>query len=164
LLRSGCPASAHCAGGAGPRLFAVNGTGKTHTSAVKGSRFLHWLLRKECSYASFKACAMSAIRSDGCSLSRAASVGRPTALRPLGGHTGFWSGRLTSSNVETWVLSNQDSNVAPQTCCVTGVRYQELCFSAFVLSTAIAWDDCRHFRNMRLRRAGSSRIVRCNQK
>src|SRR5258706_278474 len=28
---------------------------------------------------------------------------------------GFRSGRLTSSNVATWVLSNQDSNVAPQT-------------------------------------------------
>jgi hypothetical protein len=31
-------------------------------------RFLHWLSRKECSYASFKACAMSAIRSDGRSM------------------------------------------------------------------------------------------------
>jgi hypothetical protein len=30
-------------------------------------------------------------------------------------HAGFLSGRLTSSNVATWVLSNQDSNVAPQT-------------------------------------------------
>src|SRR6266853_5480679 len=28
---------------------------------------------------------------------------------------GFPSGRLTSSNVATWVLSNQDSNTAPQT-------------------------------------------------
>jgi hypothetical protein len=28
---------------------------------------------------------------------------------------GFPSGRLTSSNVATWVLSNQDSSVAPQT-------------------------------------------------
>ena len=28
---------------------------------------------------------------------------------------GFSSGRLTSSNVATWVLSNQDSSVAPQT-------------------------------------------------
>jgi hypothetical protein len=46
----------------------------------------------------------------------AASVGRPTALGPLGRvHTGFRSGRLTSSNVATWVLSNQDSSVAPQT-------------------------------------------------
>jgi hypothetical protein len=46
----------------------------------------------------------------------AASVGRPTALGPLGRvHTGFRSGRLTNSNVATWVLSNQDSNVAPQT-------------------------------------------------
>jgi hypothetical protein len=46
----------------------------------------------------------------------AASVGRPTALGPLGRiHRGFRSGRLTSSNVATWVLSNQDSNVAPQT-------------------------------------------------
>jgi hypothetical protein len=48
--------------------------------------------------------------------------------------------------------------------CVTGVRYQELGFSAFVLSTTIALDDCRHFRNMRLRRAGSSQMVRCKQK
>src|SRR6266404_6676485 len=46
----------------------------------------------------------------------AASVGRPIALGPLERvHTGFRSGRLTSSNVATWVLSNQDSNVAPQT-------------------------------------------------
>ena len=42
--------------------------------------------------------------------------GGPTALKPLGGvKTGFRSGRVTSSNVATWVLSNQDSNVAPQT-------------------------------------------------
>ena len=40
------------------------------------------------------------------------------------------------------------------------MRYQEFCFSAFVLSTAIAFYDCRHSRNMRLRRAGSSPIVR----
>ena len=46
----------------------------------------------------------------------AASVGRrPIVLRPSRVHTGFQSGRLTSSNVATWVLSNQDSNVAPQT-------------------------------------------------
>jgi hypothetical protein len=38
------------------------------------------------------------------------------ALGPLGRfHAGFLSGRLTSSNVATWVLSNQDSSVAPQT-------------------------------------------------
>jgi len=30
-------------------------------------------------------------------------------------HRGFPSGRLTSSNVPTWVLSNQDSKIAPQT-------------------------------------------------
>ena len=30
-------------------------------------------------------------------------------------HVGFPSGRLTNSNVATWVLSNQDSSVAPQT-------------------------------------------------
>jgi len=36
--------------------------------------------------------------------------------RPLGrAHAGFLYGRLTSSNVGTCVLSNQDSNVAPQT-------------------------------------------------
>jgi len=33
----------------------------------------------------------------------------------LGDHAGFLSGRLTSSNVGTCVLPNQDSNVAPQT-------------------------------------------------
>jgi hypothetical protein len=45
----------------------------------------------------------------------AASVG-PTAQGPLGrGHSGLRSGRMTSSNVATRVLSNQDSNVAPQT-------------------------------------------------
>jgi hypothetical protein len=42
----------------------------------------------------------------------AASVGGPTGL---GDHAGFLSGRLTSSNVGTRVLPNQDSNVAPQT-------------------------------------------------
>jgi hypothetical protein len=43
----------------------------------------------------------------------AASVGRPTALGPLRRvHVSFRSGRLTSSNVATSVLSNQDSNVA----------------------------------------------------
>ena len=41
---------------------------------------------------------------------------------------------------------------------MTGVRYQKLYFSAFVLSAAIALDDCRHSQNMRLRRARSSRI------
>jgi hypothetical protein len=30
-------------------------------------------------------------------------------------HVGFPSGRLINSNVATWVLSNQDSSVAPQT-------------------------------------------------
>jgi hypothetical protein len=30
-------------------------------------------------------------------------------------HAGFLSGRLTSANVATWVLSNQDSNTAPHT-------------------------------------------------
>jgi hypothetical protein len=33
----------------------------------------------------------------------------------LGDHAGFLSGRLTSSNVGTCVLPNQDSNAAPQT-------------------------------------------------
>ena len=41
---------------------------------------------------------------------------------------------------------------------VTRVRYQELCFSTFVLRAAIASDNCRHAANMRLRQAGSSRI------
>src|SRR6266404_4125134 len=49
--------------------MSVIGAGQTHTSAVKGRcRFLHWLSRNECNYASFKACPMSAIRSDGCSM------------------------------------------------------------------------------------------------
>ena len=61
--------------------------------------------------------------------------------------SGFPSGRLTSSNVATWVLSNQDSSVAPQT--LHG-------FSAFVLSAAIASDNCRHSRNMRLRHSETS--------
>jgi hypothetical protein len=30
-------------------------------------------------------------------------------------HAGFPSGRLTSSNVGTWVVPNQDSSVVPQT-------------------------------------------------
>jgi hypothetical protein len=30
-------------------------------------------------------------------------------------HSGFLPGRLTSSNVATWVLSTQDSSIAPQT-------------------------------------------------
>ena len=48
---------------------SASGGGQTHASAVKGRcRFLHWLSRKECSYASFKACAVSAIRSDKCAI------------------------------------------------------------------------------------------------
>ena len=35
--------------------------------------------------------------------------------------------------------------------CVAGARYQELCFGAFVLGAAIAFDDGRHSRNMRLK-------------
>src|ERR1019366_8432464 len=48
-------------------------------------------------------------------------------------HAGFPSGRLTSSNVGTWMVPNQDPSVSPAdfTGCVTGVRHQELCFSAF---------------------------------
>jgi hypothetical protein len=33
--------------------------------------------------------------------------------------------------------------------CVTRMRHQELCISAFVLGAAIASDNCRHSRNMR---------------
>src|SRR5674476_1530134 len=33
----------------------------------------------------------------------------------VGFHTGFPSRRFISSNVETWVLFNQDSSIAPQT-------------------------------------------------
>src|SRR5216684_2859791 len=36
------------------------------------------------------------------------------------------------------------------------MRYQELCFSAFVLGAAIASDNCRHPRNMSLRHARST--------
>jgi hypothetical protein len=95
----------------------------------------------------------------------AASVGRPIALRPLGVHTGFRSRRLTSSSGNVGAFQPRlQRSPADFTGCVTGVRYQELGFSAFVLSTTIALDDCRHFRNMRLRRAGSSQMVRCKQK
>src|SRR6266436_6552461 len=38
------------------------------------------------------------------------------------------------------------------------MRYQELCFSAFVLGAAIASDNCRHPRNMPLRHARSTPI------
>ena len=41
-------------------------------------------------------------------------VGVPRALG-VRFQVGFLSGRLTSSNVATWVLSNHDSSVAPQT-------------------------------------------------
>ena len=53
----------------------------------------------------------------------ALDVGDPLRLRPLRSplghlpsfvHAGLPSGRLTSSNVATWVLSIQDSNTAPQ--------------------------------------------------
>jgi hypothetical protein len=47
-------------------------------------------------------------------LFEAASVGAAYVLWGPA-HAGFLSGRLTSSNVGTCVLSNQDSNVAPQT-------------------------------------------------
>jgi hypothetical protein len=44
---------------------------------------------------------------------------------------------------------------------VTSVRHQKLFFSASVLGAAIAAsDNCHHSENMRLRRAGSSRIIR----
>jgi len=39
---------------------------------------------------------------------------------------------------------------------VTRMRYQELCFSAFVLGAAIASDNCRHPRNMPPRHARST--------
>jgi len=48
-------------------------------------------------------------------------------------HPGFLSGRLTSSNAGTCVLSNQDSNVAPQTlqdsgrCAVPRILFQCVC-------------------------------------
>src|SRR5882757_6989513 len=60
--------------------------------------------------------------------------------------------QLERGNVSAF-QARLERSPADITGCVTGVRYQELCFSAFVLSTEIASDDCRHFRNMRLRRA-----------
>jgi hypothetical protein len=39
---------------------------------------------------------------------------------------------------------------------VTRMRYQELCFSAFVLSAAIASNNCSHSRNLPLGHAGST--------
>ncbi len=44
----------------------------------------------------------------------------------------------------------------PTTNRVTRMRYQELCFSAFVLSAAIASNNCSHSPNMPLRHAGST--------
>jgi hypothetical protein len=43
----------------------------------------------------------------------AASVGGPRAFGAV--HTGFRSGRVTNSNMATWVLSTQDSSVFLQT-------------------------------------------------
>ena len=81
------------------------GAGQTHSAAVKGCcRFLHWLSRNECSYASFKACAMSAIRSDGCSMpidSRIVESRTPIFWRMSAG-TPEWvmlAGRLASDSV-----------------------------------------------------------------
>ena len=66
----------------------------------------------------------------------ALDVGDPLRLRPLRSplghlpsfvHAGLPSGRLTSSNVATWVLSIQDSNTAPQisqdTWPLCGIKY-----------------------------------------
>ena len=67
-------------------------------------RFSHWLSRKECSYASFKACAMSAVRSDGCSMpidSRIVELRTPIFWRMSAG-TPEWvmlAGRLASDSV-----------------------------------------------------------------
>src|SRR5258705_8190127 len=81
------------------------GANRTHTSAVKGRcRFLHWLSRKERNYASFKACAISAIRSDGCSMpidSRIVESRMPIFWRMSAG-TPEWvmlAGRLASDSV-----------------------------------------------------------------
>jgi hypothetical protein len=85
-------------------------------------------------------------------------------LGPLGlFHAGLLSGRLISSKEGTWVLFHHDSSAAPHQT-ASPMRNQELCFSAFVLSATIASDNCRQLRNTRLRRAGSSRIVRRNQR
>src|SRR5260370_4530309 len=65
---------------------------------------MHWLFQKECSYASVKACAMSAIRSDGCSMpidsriveSRTPIFWRVSAGTPEGV---ILAGRLASDSV-----------------------------------------------------------------
>src|SRR3981189_700514 len=87
------------------RRTSAVGAGQTHTSAVKGRcRFLHWLSRKEGSYASFKACAMSAIRSDGGSMpidSRIVQARTPIFWR-MSARTPEWvmlAGRLASDSV-----------------------------------------------------------------
>src|ERR1700676_1307222 len=73
-------------------------------AAVKGRCHLHWLSHKECSYASFKACAMSAIRSDGCSIpidSRIVESKTPFFWR-MSARTPEWvmlAGRLASDSV-----------------------------------------------------------------
>ena len=75
-----------------------------HTRSQTCWRFSHWLSRKECSYASFKACAMSAIRSDGCSMpidSRIVESRTPIFSRMSAG-TPEWvmlAGRLASDSV-----------------------------------------------------------------
>jgi hypothetical protein len=47
--------------------------------------------------------------------------------------------------------------------CVAGVRHQELCFGAFVLGAAIAFDDCRHYEKCPPNRTFSSRELCHNQ-
>jgi hypothetical protein len=48
---------------------------------------------------------------------------------------------------------------------MTSVRHQKLFFGASVFGAAIAAsDNCHHSGNMRLQRAGSSRIIRCYKK
>ena len=61
-----------------------------------------------------RAVAIKALQHAPCAYGRPvqAGFGCHNQTHPL---PGFSSGRLTSTNVATWVLSNQDSNVAPQT-------------------------------------------------
>jgi hypothetical protein len=88
-------------------------------------------------------------------------------MRYRRGGVSYWLSVWTFDQLECGNVSGSQPRLkrspADFTGCVTGVRCQELCFSAFILSTAIALDDCRHSRNMRLRLARSSRIRRQNQ-
>jgi hypothetical protein len=103
VAKNGVPGAMKC------RLWRKAGielySNVARSSAVKGRcPFLQWLSRKECRYASFEACAMSAIRSDGCSMpidSRIVESRTPIFWRMSAG-TREWvrlAGRLASDSV-----------------------------------------------------------------